>query len=863
MIKIYSNRSVHPNQITISNQYENKTRYIEFDLSEIPQGNRYLIVSQNEKSYAFLLGKDGTFEVTSALTWNPGKVYYANIVVSNVLINDKIESTSALFVSDTINMYVSKNYINADSLAEQPLPKELQIVYDDLLNLKKEIETKLANGDFNGKDGVGIKSIEKTKSEGLVDTYTITLTDNSTFEYVVTNGLDGQNGKSAYQIAVDNGFQGTEEEWLKSLDYEHSEEFTRLANQVRSDAEQSAQNAQSASQSASQSATSAEQASKSATSSQGSASAANQSATQASQSAESASQYSALAEQSKQDAEQSAMEALSSANTAKEQADKAQSIADSLDPLKFAVKESAEGNPVVISDGADYENQGMELYGQSEQKIERNVIPFPYESGDSLTTNGITFTVKEDKSIHVVGTSIGTASYNVFGKFGMSEYPSIPSGLLRGCPKNLNCELRYVSDTLQTLTDTGDGVNLSGEKYTGKGYIEFRIFDGSTVDFIFTPELLISEISIEYPSDIISKEVSEIKFNNTNILPNVSYNETKNGVTLDYKDGIITLNGTSTAKSDIYIPIDFVLKKGTYVNLFETNILNDSNNQIRVALNNSDGDIIPAEWYGNANGAWNGIKSFEITEDKAIKYVIITIIKGSFSDNYVKYGINVGTSPMPYEPYKEKIVQLSQPIVLRGIQVNSGGNITIDGQQYISDYIDSNTGKVVRKIVEVDEKNMKIEAYSGYPYIRGYTDFTPNTDLNIDFKSLCSISNSYLKTWNNDSTHFFLQKEGQKIVVILDVNKYPTDEDIQAVLNKGIKVVFAIEETIEEDLPEADQEAIRALKTFYPNTVIDTGCFTKVNYVADTKLYIDKKLSEKGIVLESRIQALEKKAIGG
>lgn len=30
-------------------------------------------------------------------------------------------------------------------------------------------------------------------------------------------GVKGDPGKSAYQIAVENGFQGTEEEWLESL----------------------------------------------------------------------------------------------------------------------------------------------------------------------------------------------------------------------------------------------------------------------------------------------------------------------------------------------------------------------------------------------------------------------------------------------------------------------------------------------------------------------------------------------------------------------------------------------------------------------------------------------------------------------
>ena len=46
----------------------------------------------------------------------------------------------------------------------------------------------------NGQDGIGISKIEKTKTEGLVDTYVITFSDNSTFKYTVTNGKDGKNG---------------------------------------------------------------------------------------------------------------------------------------------------------------------------------------------------------------------------------------------------------------------------------------------------------------------------------------------------------------------------------------------------------------------------------------------------------------------------------------------------------------------------------------------------------------------------------------------------------------------------------------------------------------------------------------------
>ena len=60
----------------------------------------------------------------------------------------------------------------------------------------------LAEG-IKGETGNGISSIEKTSSEGLVDTYTITFTDGTTTTFTVTNGKDGQDGAQGIQ-----GIQG-------------------------------------------------------------------------------------------------------------------------------------------------------------------------------------------------------------------------------------------------------------------------------------------------------------------------------------------------------------------------------------------------------------------------------------------------------------------------------------------------------------------------------------------------------------------------------------------------------------------------------------------------------------------------------
>ena len=58
-----------------------------------------------------------------------------------------------------------------------------------------------ASGEFDGDDGVGIASIAKTGTSGLVDTYTIFLTDGNHYDIDVTNGTPGQNGVGIQNIA--------------------------------------------------------------------------------------------------------------------------------------------------------------------------------------------------------------------------------------------------------------------------------------------------------------------------------------------------------------------------------------------------------------------------------------------------------------------------------------------------------------------------------------------------------------------------------------------------------------------------------------------------------------------------------------
>lgn len=79
-----------------------------------------------------------------------------------------------------------------------------------------------------GNDGVGVTSVEKTSTEGLVDTYTITFTNGTTTTFAINNGSKGDQGdkgdkgdtgKPAYEIYVEAHpeYLKSEADWLDDL----------------------------------------------------------------------------------------------------------------------------------------------------------------------------------------------------------------------------------------------------------------------------------------------------------------------------------------------------------------------------------------------------------------------------------------------------------------------------------------------------------------------------------------------------------------------------------------------------------------------------------------------------------------------
>lgn len=178
----------------------------------------------------------------------------------------------------------------------------------------------------------------------------------------------------------------------------------------------------------------------------------------------------------------------------------------------------------------------------------------------------------------------------------------------------------------------------------------------------------------------------------------------------------------------------------------------------------------------------------EITVPKETSYINIIICMNTTEtankgDTVTISNLVISPAYCSYEQYKSPTTTtLSATFDLRGVPVTSNGNITIDKQKYLSDYIDVKSGKLIRNVGI-------IESYNGE-----------------------EITTDYLST---------------------------TGE-----LSEGATVLYALQNSIEEDLQAEDVEKLQAIQPYNPNSIITSQAEMVIDYVADTKKYIDNQYSK-------------------
>ena len=503
-VKVSLNRSVTPKRIVVGNQFESGVEQIHFDIPDM-EGYKYLVLNKPNKKESYPIPLDeGTFYVDSRVTYYLDGVWIANVVISKSAVTEgKLNPDVVTFISDDIILIVKNNYINNEYLKDLPLPQNLQIVYDKLFDTYTQIKSDYDSGAFDGKDGYS-PTLDVTPID---NGNRITITDiNGEKEIDVTNGIDGQ---SAYELAVKNGFEGSEQEWLESLRYDHSEEFTQLAEQVKKDAQSSAENAanaetamnqanqtaqdnietiQQASEQAQEDITNAKTTSINAVvqaqqTAEQSIATKHSEAVQAVEQAQSTAETAINAKQtesvnavatSKEEAtkaiETGKTEAVTAIETAKDEA--IEEIENTGVPLedieKLAIKETATGNPTIISDSADWRLQKFNIYGQSSQDgtptPESPIEIISKEVSEIKVTNGAdlsqTITLAEPITLRGLPVTLVDGNIVINGEQYISDCIKEKDGII-GVERNLN-EL-LVSSLGSAYLD--QGAHTNGQNY--------------------------------------------------------------------------------------------------------------------------------------------------------------------------------------------------------------------------------------------------------------------------------------------------------------------------------------------------------------------------------------------------------------
>lgn len=205
--------------------------------------------------------------------------------------------------------------------------------------------------------------------------------------------------------------------------------------------------------------------------------------------------------------------------------------------------------------------------------------------------------------------------------------------------------------------------------------------------------------------------------------------------------------------------------------------------------------------------------------------------------------IELGSTATEYEPYKGQTATL--PYTLNAIPVSSGGNVTIDGQQYIADYVDIENKKLVRMVGIADLGTLNPEHVtswgSGKEAFR-YMSLAGNLPTNYSSKSIV-IAEAYKSVGNIGNWKKITEKGDNVMGTISAGNEYGfiirnssfTDSNSFRQAMSGSLIYYVLSTPTITDLTDEELQAFKDLMTYYSTTnVIVTSDqldgFTTFNY---------------------------------
>jgi hypothetical protein len=230
------------------------------------------------------------------------------------------------------------------------------------------------------------------------------------------------------------------------------------------------------------------------------------------------------------------------------------------------------------------------------------------------------------------------------------------------------------------------------------------------------------------------------------------------------------------------------------------------------------------------------------------KTIIKPMITTDLTATYDDFEPYTGGKPSPSPDYPQEIKSVVNPIVkvankdgtqfktatlpytLNAIPVSSGGNVTIDGQQYIADYVDVERGKLVKKIKEISKDPIVLVRPTNNPskkrFILGNKFLKAADNFN---KWSCKCSNLQTLGVGTSASYGCVEScgidtGGDLFVYYEETSEFTTAEEFKAWWGKrDIQLMGILETPIEIDLTSEEIAAFKALVTYYPTTNISVN----------------------------------------
>lgn len=475
-------------------------------------------------------------------------------------------------------------------------------------------------------------------------------------------------------------------------------------------------------------------------------------------------------------------------------------------------------SPLAIPDSAERVNKRLELGGKTEQVSTRGVNLWNKESKITFTaTKQVVFDTPIPAGDYVVSANVATNDKDgavCLMLFYYTDSGSKGANLTRA--GRASAKITFTSDVKHVVLYAGQ--NANGSANDTATFADIQLEKGSTATAYEPYTGGKPSPSPEYPQEFVNVG----KFNEGASRYEISID--KQGKNLISEEFENYAEGKVRSFTN--------LKKGSYI--FSTGI----------AVN----IYILKDGYNLTNG-WVNTHKFEFTLETD---AVIEVRLETKSPKIYSPMIRIATLSDVYEKSIKKIstiISSDRPLTHWDKLVERDGQI---GWLYTS------------KIDNLDGQSHRIQIANKQGNVQHFAvlfDDVPNGNGNSDVyvNKYRAVNVSYTKAeygiccnWNSGVKYFSAPNES---ITTVDAFKAWLSKNPLTITYQTASVKFV-------PLPQSEQNAIRALKTYYPTTVItvdggEVDPDIKVTYTADTKNYIDNKFGKTINAMQTKLLELE------